>query len=435
MPTRICLRATQRFLDKVGPGGHKIFWSRGNGWVVAGLARVLTFMPRDYPTRPRYEGMFREMSARLLELQGQDGMWRADLLDAARFSQPESSGSAFFCYAMAWGVNQGLLPRETYQDAILKSWRGLVALRRPDNLPGFVQNVGAAPAYAGANESHLYGTGAFLLAATELSRMIKTPVASPIEPRALARLVPKRPDDITWENNRIGFRVYGPETVAREKTGSGIDVWAKSTRRMVTGAGDWYERDYHHNSGEGHDFYLVGGTRGCGAMGVWDGANLQVSGAWQSYKILESGPAVARIELTYAPWKVGERSVWETRVITLEADSQLNRIESTLHCDTPGELIVGIGIAKTKGDAKTTDAAKGLLATWSAQSPNGSLGCGVLVAPEIVVGLAQDAGNHLILVRAMPNKPLVYYAGAGWDKSGYFRTQKDWFDYLANFPR
>ncbi len=449
------------FLKRVEKNGQKVFWSRGNGWVFAGLARVLTEMPRDYPSRPRYEAMFRDMAAKLVTLQGRDGMWRASLLDPAVFPQPESSGTAFFCYGFAWGINNGLLPRQSYQSAAHRAWAGLVAHRRADKLPGFVQPVGAAPASVRAEGTQLYATGGFLLAATEMAKLAsksnliaQTPAYIPLskrpllsipapaatgadvsKSRAFVRHVPERMDDIAWENNRIAFRIYGPELEKHEKTGSGIDVWAKSTRRMVLGVGDWYAGNYHKNAGEGLDFYHVGQTRGCGGLGVWDGAKLHVSRVWSSYKILRAGPDSAQFQITYEPWDGGNRQVWETRVITLNADSNLNRIESTLHSDKPGEITVGIGIAKTEKDMPTLDSASGLLASWAAPTPDGIIGCGVLVDPKTVVGSAEDTLNRLILVRAMPEKPLVYYAGAGWDKSGDFPNQTAWLNYLKNFAR
>ncbi|MBW3637074.1 MAG: DUF4861 family protein [Armatimonadetes bacterium] len=425
------------FLKKVENNGQKMFWSRGNGWVLAGLARVLQWMPRDYPTRPRYEQMFRDMAAKLVSLQGQDGMWRASLLDPHSFPAPESSGTAFYCYALAWGVNSGLLPRQTYQNAAERAWVGLVAHRRADHLPGWVQPVGASPRPVFAEGTQLYATGGFLLAATEMVKLKApaTPVAAMASQRAFVRYVPERLGDIAWENNRIAFRIYGPELEKREKTGSGIDVWAKSTRRMVLGAGDWYARNYHKDAGEGLDFYHVGPTRGCGGLGIWDGKKLHVSRAWATYRILKSGPDSAQFELTYAPWDAGGRKVWESRVITLNADSNLNRIQSTFHSDRPGEIMVGIGIAKTKNDVPTWDAARGMLASWAAPTPDGIIGCGVLVDPKMMAGRAEDALNRLILVRAMPEKPFVYYAGAGWDKSGDFATQSDWLGYLRTFGR
>jgi rhamnogalacturonyl hydrolase YesR len=108
----------------------KIFWSRGNGWVFGGLVRVLEAMPLDNPERGRYETLYKEMAAKLIAIQPEDGMWRPSLLDAASFPVPESSGSGFFCYGLAWGINHGLLEEKTYLPAVMKAWKGLTGMCR-----------------------------------------------------------------------------------------------------------------------------------------------------------------------------------------------------------------------------------------------------------------------------------------------------------------
>ncbi|HSM79245.1 MAG TPA: glycoside hydrolase family 88 protein, partial [Bryobacteraceae bacterium] len=115
------------YFDKREANGQKIFWSRGNGWVMGGLARILTFMPSDDPRRPFYLDKFRQMSEKIRSIQDKDGLWRPGLLDAAHYPYPEISGSAFFVYALAWGVNQGILDRATYKPAAERGWAGLIA--------------------------------------------------------------------------------------------------------------------------------------------------------------------------------------------------------------------------------------------------------------------------------------------------------------------
>jgi rhamnogalacturonyl hydrolase YesR len=110
--------------DGAGPrtaNGEKIFWGRGNGWVLAGLARVLQHMPADYPHRPRYEELMRQMAARLIGLQGEDGLWRASLLDPAEYPAGETSSSGFFAFGLAWGINNGVLDAKTYLPAVKRS--------------------------------------------------------------------------------------------------------------------------------------------------------------------------------------------------------------------------------------------------------------------------------------------------------------------------
>lgn len=159
----------ERFITRRATSGQKIFWSRGNGWVLAGLARVLESMPADFPSRPRYEALFREMAARLLTLQQEDGLWRTSLTDAAEFPGPETSGSAFFVYGLAFGVNHGILDRKTYLAAVERGWAGLNRYVRDDGLMGMVQRAGDQPVPSRIEDTALYASGAYILAALEVA--------------------------------------------------------------------------------------------------------------------------------------------------------------------------------------------------------------------------------------------------------------------------
>jgi len=159
------------YIGKKTASGKKVFWARGNGWVAGGLANLLAAMPGDYPTRPRYEKLFKEMAAKLASIQQPDGLWRASLLDAEQFPMAETSGTGFYCYALAWGINNGLLDRATYQPVVDKAWDALVDHRRPDGLMGWVQAVGAAPGATTADGTKPYAVGAYLLAGAEIIKM------------------------------------------------------------------------------------------------------------------------------------------------------------------------------------------------------------------------------------------------------------------------
>jgi rhamnogalacturonyl hydrolase YesR len=156
------------FFERRSPGGKKVFWSRGNGWVFAGMANVLTYMPKDYPSRPKYEQLFKEMAGKLAEIQQADGLWRGSLIDPVGSPWPETSGTAFFTYGLAWGVNHGLLEEGTFRPAAEKGWAALNARVRPDGLLGFVQAIGDRPAESTVNNVQAYATGAFLLAGVEM---------------------------------------------------------------------------------------------------------------------------------------------------------------------------------------------------------------------------------------------------------------------------
>jgi unsaturated rhamnogalacturonyl hydrolase len=161
------------FLDKKEANGQKLFWSRGNGWVLAGIVRVLQYMPDDYPDRTKYVTQLQEMAAKVASLQGEDGLWRPGLLDPQAYPLPEVSGSAFFTYALAWGVNQHLLDRKIYQPVIERSWRGLIGHIYQDGRLGCIQPIGAAPDSYKPTASYTYGVGAFLLAGSEVAKLAR----------------------------------------------------------------------------------------------------------------------------------------------------------------------------------------------------------------------------------------------------------------------
>lgn len=158
-----------RFITRRDASGRKIFWGRGNGWAFAGIARILQDLPANHPSRPRYEKVFRQMAAKVASLQGDEGYWPVSLLEPQE--TPETSGTGFFVYGLAWGVNHGLLARARYAPTIDKGWKALEAAVEPDGRLGWVQRVGVAPDQVGRDDTQLYGVGAFLLAASEVRRL------------------------------------------------------------------------------------------------------------------------------------------------------------------------------------------------------------------------------------------------------------------------
>jgi len=165
--------------DEKGEGkkeanGKKLFWSRGNGWVMAGLARLLEEMPKNYASRDFYITLFKQMSERLVSLQQADGLWRTSLLDPASYPGGEGSGSAFDCYALAWGINHKILDKDKYLPAVKKAWTGLQTLLTSDGKVGWVQPIGGDPRRNFNAESwEAYGSGAFLLAGSEVIKLKK----------------------------------------------------------------------------------------------------------------------------------------------------------------------------------------------------------------------------------------------------------------------
>lgn len=160
-----------KYLDKVEANGKRVFWARGNGWVIGGLTRVLQFMPKEYPARPKYVQQFREMAAKIVDLQGADGLWRTGLLDPGSYSLPEDSGSSLFAYALAWGINEGILDSAIYLPHVQKAWQGLLSHIYKDGRLGCIQPIGEAPGHFSATSSYVYGVGAFLMAGSQVAKL------------------------------------------------------------------------------------------------------------------------------------------------------------------------------------------------------------------------------------------------------------------------
>jgi hypothetical protein len=142
---------------------------------LAGLARMLQDMPDDYPDRARYVTLYREMAERIAALQGADGYWRSSLLDPDSRPNAETSGTGFFTFALAWGINKGVLPRAEYEPHARRGWEAMVKAVHADGMLGWVQRIGAEPGATTAETTEVYGTGALLLAGSEMMQLLRPP--------------------------------------------------------------------------------------------------------------------------------------------------------------------------------------------------------------------------------------------------------------------
>lgn len=256
--------------------------------------------------------------------------------------------------------------------------------------------------------------------------------------RAVVVIADYRYGDLLWENDRIAHRIYSRALEKAEPpSSSGIDAWGKSVRwpfmdrQLRTG-------DQHSNHGEGVDFYNVGTGRGTGGLGIWFDNKLWTSRNYVRHRVLNAGPQVADFSVDYNPWPVDTgRSVWETRRFTLPAGTNFTRMISTIGSNRDGPLIVGIGISKRPiGGAGLGELAKdsaGARMTWwgPADPGKGRMAAAIIVDPAAFAGFAEDADNHLILVKIEPGRPFVYYSGAAWDRGGDFADQTAWQAYVV----
>ena len=163
-----------RYFDKREANGKKVFWGRGNGWVLGGLAEILQALPGDEPSRSFYRELFVTLATRVAGLQSPDGYWHASLLDPESYPSPETSATGFIVYALAYGINHGFLDKDTFLPVVAKGWKALAGAVEPDGKLGYVQPIGADPRKVTREMTEVYGVGAFLMAGCQVYRLAET---------------------------------------------------------------------------------------------------------------------------------------------------------------------------------------------------------------------------------------------------------------------
>ena len=182
--------------------GKKIFWGRGNGWVLGGLVRVLQVLPNNHPERPFFVGQFQQMCRKLIAIQPADGVWRASLLDPDSYPNPEASGTGFITYALAWGINQGLLTKEEAEPAMRRAWAQLCSFVTPEGKLTHVQPIGADPKTFPIEATEVYGVGAFLMAGSEIYRM------DLLRAKPHATVTVKNPSDVFLPQHTVEIQLH-----------------------------------------------------------------------------------------------------------------------------------------------------------------------------------------------------------------------------------
>ncbi|MBD5781612.1 glycoside hydrolase family 88 protein [Pelagicoccus sp. NFK12] len=172
-PTEDLYFRDTRFIEQ-RHNGSKIFWARGNGWVFGGLAELIPELPKNSEQHRYFVDIYKKMARRIAYLQTPNGHWAMSLLEADTYPTPETSGTGFYCFGLAWGINAGILDRDTYEPVVLKAWGALARSITPEGMLGYVQPIGAEPGSAWPDRTEVYGTGAFLAAGAELTRLLKS---------------------------------------------------------------------------------------------------------------------------------------------------------------------------------------------------------------------------------------------------------------------
>jgi hypothetical protein len=249
------------------------------------------------------------------------------------------------------------------------------------------------------------------------------------------RFVPERNDDFAWENDKVAFRMYGP-ALEWETITCGIDVWVKCVSTPVVDK-FYREEDYHKNHGSGGDFYKVGNTLGCGGMAPLADGKVVLPRNFIHWKVVANGPIRSIFELTYNPWQAGGRTVSETKRISLDLGSNLNRIECLYNCPDAEHLTVAAGIIlRESSNRKFADAANNTIAYWLPADGNyGMIGCGVVFGADVKTKMAETDGHLLLAVDHSCQTPTVYYSGSCWNENKEFGTFEKWQQYLRKFKK
>lgn len=252
--------------------------------------------------------------------------------------------------------------------------------------------------------------------------------------KTYGRYVPERKDDFAWENDKIAFRMYGKALEQTPKEMAyGIDVWVKSTSRMVIN--ERYKRGkYHDNLGDGMDYYHVGYTCGAGNSYPYVNDSIYYSKNYIRWKVLDNGPLRTTFSLVYDDWDVAGMKVNAIKTISLDAGSQLNRVEALYnYTDKPKmDLIVGIIKRKDQG-TMLLDEKQGIMGYWEPEmGEDGITGVGTIVTNPVIKMKVSDT-QLLTQATTQKDTPFVYYTGAAWNKANVLTTASAWFSYLQAY--
>lgn len=236
------------------PNGKKVFWSRGNGWVFGGLARLINYLPDSDSTKTKYIELYQNLAFSLAKYQMEDGLWRSSLNDPAWIKSKETSGSAFFVYGMAKGINEGWLPKEYFVPIVLKGWSGLVSCVTPEGKLGYSQIVAGSPHEVRPHDSKDYAIGAFILAATEMLKMSPHNELNAHNRNIFIPRLVASDGAWTWYNdervifhNNIFFANYVKHNGNTAVTAFSVEKWSSCHAQKEKILSSWNPKDNHNN--------------------------------------------------------------------------------------------------------------------------------------------------------------------------------------------
>ena len=255
------------------------------------------------------------------------------------------------------------------------------------------------------------------------------------ETKTYGRFVPERKDDFAWENDKIAFRAYGKTLENTKENAYGFDVWVKSTDKMVIN--DRYEKgNYHVDQGNGMDYYHVGLTLGAGNMAPYYKDSIIYPSNYKEWKVLDNGPLRTTFKLDFDEWQVGNLKVKQSKIISIDAGSQLSKIKNQYNYNSNENIEAVIGVIKRKeNDVSLLDEQKGIIGYWEpTHQKYGTTGIGIIV-PKKVDTIFEKYEQILAKITLSSKESFSYYTGACWDKKGEFTSAEEWFQYLYRFAK
>ena len=261
-----------------------------------------------------------------------------------------------------------------------------------------------------------------------------------------SRFVPERTDDYAWENDKVAFRIFGPNAQYRTENklkqgtlSSGVDAWLKRVDYPIINS--WYARNtkkrgaYHHDIGEGLDNFHVGVSRGVGGIAYKKDSTYYLSKNFTKWKTITTGPIRTSFYVEYANWGP-EGQIKESRIISLDKGNNLTKFDINIE----GVNTVSAGLTLHEKDGVVSSKENQPWLNYWQPHPDSELGTAIVTTTKHYAGQekydveAKDLSNAYAHLKVIDNK-VVYYAGFAWSTSGQFKNKADWENYLSNFAK
>jgi Domain of unknown function (DUF4861) len=261
--------------------------------------------------------------------------------------------------------------------------------------------------------------------------------------RAYGKYHPERKDDFAWENDKVGFRVYGKALVPVDGPSNGIDLWYKRTNKMVLD--EWYGKDkeqqvsFHVDHGEGMDVFAVGRSLGAGAMAPFLKDTLWLNQNYQTYQVLDNGPLRVRFRVNYLDVAVGGKKYKESREFVLDAGASLTKVIQTYE-GADAKFPVAAGIFKHENDS-VISSSNYLVYKEPSSASDGDAYVALVFPYSKIKTVLNTYTTHVkgtpktfshVLAVTNYSQPTVYYTGYGWSKA-WFPTVRDYHNYIVKF--